>query len=720
MAVTGITKVNAAFDIQCVNFEMRKGASVRIGNNEQESGLRYYVGMSEENYLSILNNIGDGKIFSEVTYGMFIVPYDYLTEGYELTVENLFGVSAKFDADNTPENVSDGKKAITKIESEQLYSYTDDENHSSYGIYGSLVGLLKNNYTRQFVGLGYIRYKTSEAEDYSYILATSNDNVRSMTYVAQGLIADGSVSSQDIGMYITDSSNVKSTYLLKEYYQSVDGKYVKVTDSTVESTVGAVIEQPEVEGYCFNEALSNGSATVFANNLSSVERYYDNDDMKYFNNCETGDYLNGGSSIFFGIQPQTVVGWDGNAISCGGNGGNIFIGNINNKYYGGISFEAGKTFLLNMQMSTNGEPTNKVFSINLKANDGLGGENSGDVLGSATLNFENGYLNQTGIAVGSFVFNESLSCYDISVRFTCPTDKKVTIDCGPGWGGSEADGTNYYNWIFDNICISELQTISAVYTAGSNAIINVNSSVDNILIDNAALDKEQWSYADNKIVLFESWLASVSSQTLTVCYKNGWESIILVKTNLLYFNDCENGDKYASGHDSIFKEKGSNALTTVEGWDGKALSYSGNGGDMFFGYTLWGIYGVGAQCFETGGRYMLSMQMKVDESKTPTNTSFGIRIHKNDGTLAPNTGDTLALTWLNFTDGTYSIDDATATDANFVVSFTKTESGYYNLTITFTCYDSAVNLAMYPGWNGSATGCVYAWLFDNIKVIKVS
>ena len=71
------------------DFVMEEGAAVRITNDEV-NGLRFSAEMSKETY--------DALQASDAEYGMVIVPRDYITNGYELTVQNLFGANAKYSA----------------------------------------------------------------------------------------------------------------------------------------------------------------------------------------------------------------------------------------------------------------------------------------------------------------------------------------------------------------------------------------------------------------------------------------------------------------------------------------------------------------------------------------------------------------------------------------------------------------------------------------------
>ncbi|MBQ4053300.1 MAG: hypothetical protein IJD33_03070 [Clostridia bacterium] len=162
------------------SFVMEIGAGVRVSGD----GLRFSAEMSPETYEALE---AKGAI-----YGMLIVPKDYLSEGYELTEENVF-VNNKFFFEEENPTPGDGRRSMINLSTDALYSGDKDANIE---IYGAITGLLVSNIYREFVGVGYVQVPTAfdettgEATAYEYKFAQyyggdMANNTRSMYYTAQ-------------------------------------------------------------------------------------------------------------------------------------------------------------------------------------------------------------------------------------------------------------------------------------------------------------------------------------------------------------------------------------------------------------------------------------------------------------------------------------------------------------------------------------------------------
>ena len=81
--------------VEQVSLVMKNGASVRYASSATDSGIRFSVNLSKADYLGLEAN--EGNVYSSVSYGMIIMPYSYLATYGELTEENLFSDSAKYD-----------------------------------------------------------------------------------------------------------------------------------------------------------------------------------------------------------------------------------------------------------------------------------------------------------------------------------------------------------------------------------------------------------------------------------------------------------------------------------------------------------------------------------------------------------------------------------------------------------------------------------------------
>lgn len=160
------------------SFVMEKGAGVRVSGD----GLRFSADMDRETY--------DALEAKGASYGMLIVPKNYLTEGYELTEENVF-VNNKFYFEE--ENPNDGRRAMINLNVDRLYNKDDDDKME---LYGAMTNIGTANIYREFVGLAYVQVPvsfdetTGEPTAYEYKLAQffngdMENNTRSPYYVAQ-------------------------------------------------------------------------------------------------------------------------------------------------------------------------------------------------------------------------------------------------------------------------------------------------------------------------------------------------------------------------------------------------------------------------------------------------------------------------------------------------------------------------------------------------------
>ena len=81
-------------------FVMEEGAAIRKSTDKQ--GIRFNAILGEQAY-DVLNS-------ANAEFGMLIVPKDYVTEGYELTVEHVFGENGEMTKNVTC--LEDGIKTI--------------------------------------------------------------------------------------------------------------------------------------------------------------------------------------------------------------------------------------------------------------------------------------------------------------------------------------------------------------------------------------------------------------------------------------------------------------------------------------------------------------------------------------------------------------------------------------------------------------------------------
>ena len=268
------------------------GASVRYTTNS--FGIRYTFQVTESAY------------DEDATYGILIAPEAYVTEGHALykgalTIENVFGTGAVYGWAEKDENgdwkeYTGTKTQIVNLVTSEFNDKTVTINNESVSVkefYGSMVPVREENIAVEFRAVGYIR--TGEEGNYDYTLVGDDDNVRSMTYVAQLAIEDTSENAPSASQkkalqqaYIDSVTNIPSSYTQKYYLEQDDGTYVEmesltsVNDTLVGSTVKTTIDDDvnmwirDIDGYVFDADNANNktSGKVYANDQLVLSAYY--------------------------------------------------------------------------------------------------------------------------------------------------------------------------------------------------------------------------------------------------------------------------------------------------------------------------------------------------------------------------------------------------------------------------------------------------------------
>ena len=203
----------ATVDFNDAVLTQESGAGIRYASSlseMEESGLRYEIKMDADTYNGLKANYG-----VNVTFGVFIAPRDYhehptyTGRTYVNDVANITGGSAIYGwkdgglaADGEKKRVVGGPIEILNIQTNHL-TLKDD---GYYHFYASITNVKLANYSREFVGFGYIKLKTAEyaitetgsgnATVYreigaEYKFATATDNARSVAWVANKLLTTG-------------------------------------------------------------------------------------------------------------------------------------------------------------------------------------------------------------------------------------------------------------------------------------------------------------------------------------------------------------------------------------------------------------------------------------------------------------------------------------------------------------------------------------------------
>ncbi|MBQ3020138.1 MAG: hypothetical protein IJD77_06105, partial [Clostridia bacterium] len=171
---TAPTITSTAEATATTRFEMVEGASIRYS---EPLGLRFIAELGEQEY-SDLTAREDGVTKK---MGMFIMPWSYISENDEITTTDYANVETKLDyvfysSDNSVE--------------EKLYEYENEDGDTYYRANGVISNLKFKNYSKEFVGIGYMSETKNGRTTYTYTDICKEENVRSAAYVAIEAHAD--------------------------------------------------------------------------------------------------------------------------------------------------------------------------------------------------------------------------------------------------------------------------------------------------------------------------------------------------------------------------------------------------------------------------------------------------------------------------------------------------------------------------------------------------
>jgi len=264
-----------AFDT--AQIEMVKGASVRYYSNSATtatSGIRFTSAIKSEDYTALeAMEQQDGV---KVSYGMLIAPYTYFKTYGEFNAATVFGVGGEKKYTWDGETVTEGT-AYTKIAHvtyDILANSTQEGYEDCHEINGSLVKILDENLTEEFVGRGYIKYETAEGVSYKfadYYNGAKENNARSIVYVSQLAIEAGDKAAAWVNEnYVSKVTEQATTYTVETY---VGEELVKT--QKVDTKVNAKVEDVEVkeyQGYTNVSAETTGKA--YANGHLTLKHVY--------------------------------------------------------------------------------------------------------------------------------------------------------------------------------------------------------------------------------------------------------------------------------------------------------------------------------------------------------------------------------------------------------------------------------------------------------------
>lgn len=188
---------------------LETGASVRYADTATEMGFSYRLKMPKAEYEAVKDN---GAV-----YGIFLAPQDYYAEHPFNSAEEI---KQYYDTEN--ETPAAGKAKLYDYQG--IMGEIDGDTENVY-FRGSLLGVLDgtdgtNNLTRDFRAVGYVKYQTEPAGEYTYHFVQAEneaDNIRSMAYVAEKAIAENTFAMETASDAEKAALTAKNTKL-KEYY----------------------------------------------------------------------------------------------------------------------------------------------------------------------------------------------------------------------------------------------------------------------------------------------------------------------------------------------------------------------------------------------------------------------------------------------------------------------------------------------------------------------
>ena len=146
-----------------IGLKMAYGASVRYTDTQSDStGMRFKTLVEKSSYDKLPETAKE-----KISFGTLIGPADLNESG--LTIES---------AEANYINVAQDKSWYT------AFGEGEDSSTAYYVYNSAIVDIYQANYSREFIGVGYMKIEYS-AESTEYVYATANNNTRSVKYVAQ-------------------------------------------------------------------------------------------------------------------------------------------------------------------------------------------------------------------------------------------------------------------------------------------------------------------------------------------------------------------------------------------------------------------------------------------------------------------------------------------------------------------------------------------------------
>ncbi len=253
-----------------------------------------------------------------------------------------------------------------------------------------------------------------------------------------------------------------------------------------------------------------------------------------------------------------------------------------------------------------------------------------------------------------------------------------------------------------NTIVTEVETSDKNYVYGSGTDVSINATLSGATVTEfkaggRKLTANDYSYdAENgKLVINADYcdtLYGTTEMTLTLSNNDVYKFNVI--SNAIFVANYDDG--FIPGSYNEFR----NTTTTVDGWDGKALQWKGNGGNFMLLSPYGSNLGFGMEVgYEEGKIYCLSFEFKnawAIEDSNPTGTI---------GWSAPESS--LSINYLKDTFNGCVVE--------------KGDNGVYSVKVYFKGPKVGVHTQMWTGYDGNNPEAVLFDLqFDNITILEVA
>lgn len=294
------------------DYNVAKGASMRISNDANGTGLRFRAEIPADQYTTLKSN-------GTVRFGILVAPQADHKEA-PLSEATVFTQSTKVYKDiSKPEDT--GTYQVKILETETLTldtSNTEQTSDDVYFTYASMVGIQPKNVTRQFVAKAYV-----EVED-AYGITTryfkdGDTGAYSISYLAQDAIENQSDKIVDVmgegaiekiqQDYITGQKGTVTVEVVKNY-----GETPITSEVTLEIALGTTLDNNtvftamgfETEVYALN-ASSNINGKVYSDNRTAkVTLKVDALEVADYSAVD-GYFANANNAVTLGVDKSALV-----------------------------------------------------------------------------------------------------------------------------------------------------------------------------------------------------------------------------------------------------------------------------------------------------------------------------------------------------------------------------------------------------------------------------